>query len=173
MGLFDRAMPGGSLAKPAGIALLALLAYRAMHGANNPDVGPGAGAGSGGGLLGGLLGGLFGGGADQAGSPPVSPHQMQQAQSAIPEGLNGLVERFRQGGLGGIIDSWIGTGANQPVAPRQLDQALEPNEIDELSRQTGLSRQEVLDELARALPTVVDRLTPQGRIPQPAELSRR
>jgi uncharacterized protein YidB (DUF937 family) len=171
MGLFDNAVPGGSLAKPVGIALLALLAYRAFHGRDNAGANPGREpGGSGGGSLGGLLGGLFGGGADQAGSPQQA-RQAEQAGSEIPAGLNGLVERFRQGGFGGLIDSWIGTGANQPVAPRQLGQALEPNEIDELARRTGLSREQVLDELARALPTVVDRLTPQGRIPQRAELS--
>src|SRR5215203_650628 len=130
MGLFDNAVPGGNLAKPVGIALLALLAYRAFHGRDTADPGAEANAGrqaggSGGGPLGGLLGGLFGGGADQAGSPQQA-RQVEQAGSEIPNGLNGLVERFRQGGLGGIIDSWIGTGANQPVAPRQLDQALEP-----------------------------------------------
>jgi|KBSSwiStaDraftv2_1062776.scaffolds.fasta_scaffold1227151_1 uncharacterized protein YidB (DUF937 family) len=167
MGLFDNVVPGGNLSKPLGIALLALLAYRATH--RNQQQGEGGGGGLLGGL-GGLLGGLTQqGGAQQA---PMPQPQREQAQAAIPEGLNGLVERFRQGGLGGLIDSWIGTGANQPIAPNQLNQALEPHEIDELSRQTGLPEQEVLSQLSRALPDAVDRLTPQGRIPQPAEMSR-
>jgi len=166
MGLFDNVMPGGNLSKPLGIALLALLAYRATHGSQQNESG-------GGGLLGGL-GGLLGG-LGQSGTaqqPPLPAGQRDQAQAAIPEGLNGLVERFRQGGLGGVIDSWIGTGGNQQIAPNQLNQALEPQEIDELSRQTGLPEQEVLSQLSHALPTMVDRLTPQGRIPQPAEISR-
>ena len=172
MGLFDNVMPGGNLSKPLGIALLALLAYRATHGNQQQPSDQQQTSSSGGGLLGGLgglLGGLLGQGGNQA---PMPQPQREQAQTAIPEGLNGLVERFRQGGLGGVIDSWIGTGANQQIAPNQLNQALEPQEIDELSRQTGLPEQEVLSQLSRALPNVVDRLTPQGRIPQPAEMSR-
>lgn len=168
MGLLDNAVPGGNLTKPLGIALLALLAYRATQGNRSteaPQQEPAAGGG-----LGGILGGLLGGTGQ---SPAMQPGpQREEMQAAIPEGLNGLVERFQRSGLGGIVGSWIGTGANQPVAPHQVEQALEPNEIDELSRRTGLSREQVLDELARALPTVVDRLTPQGRIPQPTEMSR-
>src|SRR5687767_11140997 len=117
MGLFDNVLPGGKMAKPLGIALLALLAYRATRGSGD------AGAGRGGGLLEGLLGG-----STEAGAP-AGP-QREQMQSAIPEALSSLVERFRQGGLGGIIDSWIGTGANQQIAPNQVNQALEPHEID-------------------------------------------
>lgn len=163
MGLLDNilgsAVPGGNMSKPLGIALLALLAYKATHG----------NAGGGGG---GLLDSILGGGGNQPGSMPLQPEQREQMQNAIPDGLNGLIDRFRQSGLGGLVSSWIGTGNNQQISPNQLNQALEPHEIDELSRQTGMNRQDVLSQLSQALPSLVDRLTPAGRVPQAAEMSR-
>ena len=80
-------------------------------------------------------------------------------------GLDGLVDRFRQGGLGDVIESWIGHGANRPVAPDQLARALGPDTVDTLQSQTGMDRETLLSQLAQALPEVVHTLTPQGRVP--------
>ncbi|MCJ2121844.1 YidB family protein [Methylobacterium sp. J-077] len=80
-------------------------------------------------------------------------------------GLDGLVDRFRQGGLGDVIESWIGHGSNRPVAPAQLAQALGPDTLDTLQSQTGMDREALLSQLAQALPEVVHALTPQGRVP--------
>ncbi len=84
-------------------------------------------------------------------------------------GLDGLVDRFRQGGLGDVIESWIGSGANRAVAPDQLARALGPDTVDTLQSQTGLDRATLLSQLAQALPEVVHALTPQGRVPGEAE----
>jgi uncharacterized protein YidB (DUF937 family) len=83
-----------------------------------------------------------------------------------PDALQQLLARFEQGGYTDIIRSWIGTGANQPIEPHQLGQVLGPGKIEELSRDTGLPHHALLEELARLLPTVIDRLTPQGQLPQ-------
>ncbi|MCJ2140602.1 YidB family protein [Methylobacterium sp. E-066] len=93
------------------------------------------------------------------------------ASRAAPEhqgdlgGLDGLVDRFRQGGLGDVIESWISPGSNRPVAPAQLAQALGPDTLDTLQSQTGMDREALLSQLAQALPEVVHALTPQGRVP--------
>ena len=84
-------------------------------------------------------------------------------------GLDGLVDRFRQGGLGDVIDSWIGHGSNRPVAPAQLAQALGPDTLDTLQSQTGMDRETLLSQLAQALPEVVHALTPEGRVPRAEE----
>jgi uncharacterized protein YidB (DUF937 family) len=89
------------------------------------------------------------------------------------DGLGGLVERFRQGRLEDIIKSWIGTGANKPIAPDQLHQALGPDTVDGLARETGLERDDLLSQLSRLLPEVIDRLTPDGKIPNDDEHVRR
>ncbi len=100
----------------------------------------------GGGGLGGLLDGLTNG---------------QQGSA----GLQVLVDRLRQGGLGPQLDSWIGTGENQPVAPQQVEQALGADRLSQLAEQLGLGPQ-LSSMLASVLPQLIDRLTPHGQLPQ-------
>jgi uncharacterized protein YidB (DUF937 family) len=85
-------------------------------------------------------------------------------------GLGDLIDRFRQGGLEDIIKSWIGTGPNKAVSPNQLHQALGAETIDRLSAETGLPRDDLLSQLSRALPEVIDKLTPDGKLPKEADL---
>jgi uncharacterized protein YidB (DUF937 family) len=106
--------------------------------------------------LGGLLGQL--GGASAGG--------------ILSGGLGELLDRFKQNGQGETAESWVGTGPNKQVTPPQLEQAIGPDVLDALSKQTGLSRQELLARLSRELPDAVDKYTPQGRLPTEAELSR-
>jgi uncharacterized protein YidB (DUF937 family) len=87
-------------------------------------------------------------------------------------GLGELVDRFKQSGHGETAESWVGTGPNKPVSPPQIEQAIGPEVLDTLSRQTGLSRQELLARLSRELPNAVDQYTPQGRLPTEADFSR-
>jgi uncharacterized protein YidB (DUF937 family) len=82
-----------------------------------------------------------------------------------------LLQSFQQGGHGEVMNSWIGPGQNQPIAPDQLHQALGPDAVNNLSRLTGLPADQLVSELSRVLPGVVDKLTPQGRIPTQAEMS--
>ena len=62
-------------------------------------------------------------------------------------------------------NSWVGTGPNKPITPPQVEQAIGPDVLDDLSKQTGLSREELLARLSRELPSAVDRYTPEGRLP--------
>lgn len=101
----------------------------------------------GGGGLGGLLGGLGGAGA-----------------------LGALVNQFQQKGLGQQVNSWVGSGANQPIAPDQVAHALGEENIQALQQQTGAPREALLQELAQHLPDAVHELTPQGRLPNDSEL---
>ena len=157
--VLDSAVPGGGLAKPLMIAATALLAARATGG------------------LGGFLGGS---GATPPNQPPGTPNQPQipqpatgQPQGGFLGGLGSLVERFQQNGHGDVINSWVGSGQNQPITPDQLHQALGPDAVNNLSRMTGVSSQDLVSELSRVLPGIVDKLTPQGRMPDhAAEMSR-
>ena len=96
------------------------------------------------------------------------------SQGADPLGgdFDELRNRFEKNGQGGLMDSWIGAGPNREAAPGDLEQALGPETIDRLSRQFGIDRGQLLDELSRALPQVVDGLTPQGRAPTQDERAR-
>jgi uncharacterized protein YidB (DUF937 family) len=156
MGLLDdvlgSAVPGGNLAKPLMIAATALLAAHATGG--------------------GGLGNLLGGGATASPTTPNPPAPgSAQPQGGLLGGLGGLLQSFQQSGHGDIINSWIGSGPNQPIAPDQLHRALGPQAVDNLSRLTGVAAPDLLSELSRVLPSVIDRLTPQGRMPNQAEMS--
>ena len=121
---------------------------------------------------GGGLGNLLGGGATASPTTPNPPAPgSAQPQGGLLGGLGGLLQSFQQSGHGDIINSWIGSGPNQPIAPDQLHQALGPQAVDNLSRLTGVAAPDLLSELSRVLPSVIDRLTPQGRMPNQAEMS--
>ena len=149
-------------------SMTALLGLLAVAGYQNRDkiaemlrgIGQGTPGAAGQGGLGGLLGQLRSslGGAGAGG--------------ILSGGLGELVDRFKQSGQAETAESWVKTGPNKPCTPAQLEQAIGPEVVDTLSRQTGLSRDELLARLCRELPDAVDKYTPQGRLPTEAELSR-
>jgi uncharacterized protein YidB (DUF937 family) len=94
------------------------------------------------------------------------------AGGVLSGGLGELIDRFREKGLGDTADSWVRTGANKELQPSQLEQAIGPEILDTLSKQTGLSRDELLARLTRELPQAVDKFTPEGRVPTESEMSR-
>ena len=92
---------------------------------------------------------------------------MGDLAGAIQEtgGIDGLVDRLRQGGLGNEVDSWVSTGANQPVDPNRLGAALGPDTVQRLSTGTGLDMAALLPLLAAFLPQLINMLTPNGQTP--------
>ena len=115
---------------------------------------PGGGLGD---LLSSGLGGLLASGA---------------AGSVLNGGLNELLKQFQQSGQGDVAKSWVGTGPNKSISPNDLAKTLGSDQIDTLMTQTGMSRDELIAGLSQVLPEVVDKLTPQGRVPTEQELSR-
>ena len=83
-------------------------------------------------------------------------------------GLREVLDRFRQNGSAEQVDTWVQQGSNQPLEPHQVEAAIDPRTLDELSRQTGLSRDELVKRIARDLPEAVDKMTPEGRLPDEA-----
>ena len=162
--------PSGGGMSPMTMAILALLAYKAvkhMGGSQSgaapaPSPAGGTAGGLGGGSLGdvlkGRLGGLLAGGA---------------AGSVISGGLGDLLRQFQQNGQGETANSWVSQGANKPISPGDLANALGADKINDLMSQSGLSRQELLNGLSQQLPEVVNHLTPDGRLPSEGELAGR
>jgi uncharacterized protein YidB (DUF937 family) len=111
--------------------------------------GGGAQAGAQGGLAGGL-GGLLAGGS---------------LGSILNSGLGELLDQFKQTGHGEKAESWVKTGANEPIDDRELSDALGPEVLADLAERTGLSQQEILSRLSKDLPDIVDELTPEGQVP--------
>jgi uncharacterized protein YidB (DUF937 family) len=138
------AFPDGNVAKPLMLALGALLAS----------------------------GTLFRGGAGQTASAGSQPTTDTSDAGGMLGGLGGLLNKLEQGGLGDQTKSWVGSGQNQPVSPGQLGQALGPNIIKTLSQMTGLSEDQLTKQLSQGIPVIINTLTPNGRLPTVAELSK-
>ena len=137
----------GSGMSPVMMGLMGLLAYRTLKGkgklADMLGMGESTGA-AGGPLPGGAVGG----------------------------GLKDLLDRFRQSGQEDKAQSWVSTGPNKSIEPRELEQALGEERIQWLVEQTGMPRDQLLTGLSGELPKAIDKLTPDGRIPTDEELSR-
>jgi uncharacterized protein YidB (DUF937 family) len=127
------------------------------------------------GLLDAVLGSVLGGGQAQA-RPQGGPDMLMQIIAALLSnrgggsggglgGLAGLAEQFQRGGLGDAMNSWISTGPNQPVSPDQLDGVLGSDLIGEMMQRTGMGKGDLLGQLSQMLPQMIDRATPEGRIP--------
>ena len=94
------------------------------------------------------------------------------AGGLLSGGLGELLDRFKQSGHGETAEPWVGTGPNNPVTPPQLERAIGPDVLETLSKQTGLSQEELLARLSRELPDAVDKYTPQGRLPTETDFPR-
>jgi uncharacterized protein YidB (DUF937 family) len=154
MGAFDDAMknavPGGNLATPIAVAVGAL-----------------------------ILGKMFGGGGSAPAAtpsvpipPPAQPVPADAPAGSILGGLTDLIGKLSTGGVGPQVNSWVGHGANEPVQPGQLGSALGQDVLAQLSQKTGMNQQELLNQLATALPQIINHLTPNGRMPTLADLEK-
>lgn len=128
------------------------------------------------GLLDAVLGSVLGGGQPQAHGGGGGAGALMQIVAAMLAnqgggagaglgGLAGLAEQFQRGGLGDVMNSWIGTGQNQPVSPDQLGGVLGGDLLSQITQHTGMSQGDVLGQLSQMLPQMVDKMTPEGRIP--------
>jgi len=142
----------------AALAMLGVVALRAFvnheqQASTAPQGAGGAASGSSGGGLGGLLGSLGGmlGGAATGGT--------------AAGGLGELLDGLKQAGHGDKADSWVSGGANKPIQPNDLEDAIGADTLSKLAQQTGLSKDELLQRLSQNLPSAIDQMTPQGRMP--------
>ena len=134
---------GGSGTSQALMALMPIvLGMLANRGSRNA---PGAGGG-----LADMLGQVLGGGAGRGGATG---------------GLGGLLEQLQRSGFGEQADSWVARGANKPIPPDAMTQIFGRDGLEQISRQAGISQDEASRGLSQLLPEVVDRMTPDGDVP--------
>jgi uncharacterized protein YidB (DUF937 family) len=122
-----------------------------------------------GGLGGGLLNDLrniFTGGSGSTGAGGAAAGG---AGGGLAGSISDILNQFNQAGHGEIANSWVKDGPERQPSTGQLESAIGEDAIDALTKQTGLSRDELLDRLKSILPAAVDQLTPEGRLPTPAE----
>jgi uncharacterized protein YidB (DUF937 family) len=86
-------------------------------------------------------------------------------------GLQGLMAKFTQGGLGDIFSSWIGMGENKAISPEQVQQALGADQIQDIASKMGVDPAQASGFLSEHLPKIVDKLSPSGEIDDTADHS--
>jgi uncharacterized protein YidB (DUF937 family) len=159
------------------MALIALLGYKAFKSftGTQPDPGPGGNpsvspsdATNASAPKGGIIGGL----GDLLKGPLGGVLAGAAAGSAVNGGLSDLLNQFQKAGHGDVAGSWVGNGPNRAISPTDLAKVLDTHQINTLTSQSGLSRDELLAGLSDHLPRLVDHLTPNGRMPTDEEMSR-
>lgn len=120
------------------------------------------------GLLDSVVGALAGGQSD--GSNPLLNIVMQLINNPQTGGLGGLVQSFQQGGLGEVVNSWVSTGQNLPISAEQLQSVLGGGALQNIAAQLGVSPEQASGSLADLLPQMVDKLTPNGQVPEGGDL---
>jgi uncharacterized protein YidB (DUF937 family) len=85
-------------------------------------------------------------------------------------GLGGLLQQLTQSGYGQQANSWVGTGANEPLPPQAWSKVLAPEQLSAIASQAGISEDEARQGLSQLVPEVVDHLTPQGQLPPEDQL---
>ncbi|KVS56248.1 hypothetical protein WK39_21205 [Burkholderia cepacia] len=111
-------------------------------------------------IVGGLLGGQAGGNSQSALITTALEFINNQ-----PGGLNGLIEKFKAGGAGDIIGSWVGNGENQPISADTLQNVLGSDVVGSLASKVGIDPSQASSILAQVLPHVVNGATPNGEVP--------
>jgi uncharacterized protein YidB (DUF937 family) len=80
-------------------------------------------------------------------------------------GLQGLLQKFQEKGLGEIASSWVGKGQNHPISPSQVQDVVGEDRIQEIAQKLGIDPARISESLSKLLPEVVDKMTPEGSVP--------
>ena len=81
-------------------------------------------------------------------------------------GLDKMIGQFASKGLGDVIGSWVSTGKNLPISGDQLQSVLGKDTINNLASKLGMDKGALTSQLTNLLPNVVDKLTPDGKVPE-------
>jgi uncharacterized protein YidB (DUF937 family) len=85
-------------------------------------------------------------------------------------GIAGLQKMFQQGGLGGVFSSWLSSGQNLPVSASELQNVLHSPALPAAAQKAGIDPSQLTGAMASLLPHLIDKLTPNGQVPDSASL---
>ena len=168
MGLLDDAVPGGNIAKPLLVALGVLLAGRVLASKTAGETED-----------------------NEASPPPGQRPERRSPQTEAPtdpyggpgvqktgkgeggllDGLGDLLDNFAKTGQRETANSWVRPGPNKPIQPGDLGKAIGNTTLSEIARQSGMSEEDLLAQLSKVLPGVIDKLTPDGKVPSNREVA--
>ena len=94
---------------------------------------------------------------------PLATSLLQMIQNQ-PGGLQGMLQSFHEKGLGSLVSSWVSTGQNLPISADQVQQVLGSGTVQQLAAKAGISPDMAGSAISQMLPTLVDKLTPNGQV---------
>lgn len=100
--------------------------------------------------------------SETGGDSALVSHVVDMVKSPQSGGVEGMLQQFREKGLGGAVESWVRQEANKPIAAQDVEKVLGQDRINEIAAKFGMSPQEASAKLAQILPKVIDKLTPGG-----------
>lgn len=115
------------------------------------------------GILGSMMGGNTGSGQQAQGSSPLVMMALQMLQQN--GGIEGVLAKLQQSGMGAQAQSWISTGQNMPISADALSNIFGHGQLGQLAQQCGIPVDQAAGGLAQALPNVIDQMTPTGQVP--------
>jgi len=107
-----------------------------------------------------------------AGGQGGKTEQLQAIMTWIEQqgGIQGILEKFRNGGLGGVVESWLSQQSNQSVNSEQITSVFGSPALQDLGAKLGVDSQTASTLIAEYLPKIVDGLSPQGEAPAQGDL---
>ncbi len=79
-------------------------------------------------------------------------------------GLEGVIEKFKAGGLTEQAASWVSKGENLPISAEQITQVLGSSTVTEIAAKFGMDTSDISNKIAEYLPQVIDKMTPDGEV---------
>ena len=117
-------------------------------------------------MLGNILGSAASSILNNSGNGQSTAMQLIQALLQSQGGIEGIIKRFQESGLEGILKSWISTDEkNQPISANQVVEVIGQENMSQAAEKVGVSELDASNVLAEYLPKMVDMLTPNGQLP--------
>ncbi len=109
---------------------------------------------------------MVGGQAAQGEEAGLLGHVMEMVNNPATGGLQGFVQQFHDKGLGGVVSSWVSNQDNQAITAQQIEQVVGQERVNAIASRLGIPPEEASAKLAQFLPSIIDRLTPAGKVEQ-------
>jgi len=118
------------------------------------------------------IGALLAAGVAAAGAQPANPQSGNtNAAGEGVGGLAGILQNLAAAGHGNAVNSWVGPGPNTPIDPNHLGAAIGQQNVSNAAQQAGISEQQLLTQLAQAIPVLVNKLSSNGQLPNPQQIA--
>uniref|UniRef100_UPI0018926D21 YidB family protein n=2 Tax=Catenulispora pinisilvae TaxID=2705253 RepID=UPI0018926D21 len=94
----------------------------------------------------------------------------KQLTDNVGGGVSEALDKLKKSSIGEQVQSWIGKGENKPVNADQVTQAIGQDQMEQIAQQAGTTPEQAAQAMADKLPGMVDKMTPDGQLPNPQSI---